>query len=350
MILLLAAAGAAGFVVWFQFAPLWADRRSAQAGHESKAKFTAPGALASVASVAAEWNVFDKETGTRLARAYIANERISRTARVPLVEGAPATLPVFVLAANRRIEPLLVPVGTPHTGQAVGGKWASKGVFVAETGAVLTAAPSQRPWNTTWHWIAEEPAGALLVLESLKIKQVVPLAAAQFPRWVPAESGFFAEGLPANLEGDLRGRLVSRSDLRVDVTADIGASGRMLKAKVTAESSGIWLASVQPGMALAGSRVPPLDDGTSRPKNRQQVWVIGDKIEAGEIRSAPADGLMELRTSRCGEGGVVFDQEGRVLGLCVPDAQSETGAGIAVPIRLGLVLLGGAPDDKTWQP
>ena len=322
---LLAAAGAAGYAAWPRMAPFWQEWSSTRAAHASKPGFSDAAARASVAGVEAEWNLFDKQTGARLARAYIANERISQAERVPLVEGAPATLPAFVLGEDRRIEPLLVPAGTAHAGQAVGGKWTSKGVIVSETGAVLTAAPGQQPWDAPHHWTAEESAGALLVLESLKIAQVVPLAATQFPRGAPSESGFLAGQLPEDMQGDVRGRRVSRGDLRVE--------GELVVQVV-----------VGVGIPLAGIRVPLLDNGGTRPKDSQLVWVVGNEIEAGEIQHAPAEGLISVRASHCGEGGVVFDQDGRVLALCIPNAHSKTGAGLAVPIRRGLVLIGGATD------
>lgn len=341
MVLLLAAVVVAGYAAWPQVEPFWRDWRNAQVARERSERFAAPAALASIAGVEAEWNVFDKETGARLAHAYIPNERRSKAARVPLVEGAPATLPAFVLGADRKIEPLLVPAKSVYAGRAAGGKWKSKGVIVSETGSVLSATPSRPPWNVARRWTAEESAGALLVLHSRKITQVVPLAASQFPHWAPAESGFFADQLPPDMQGDVHGREISRSDLQVEVTANIAVSGRSLEAKRTAESSGIWLAAVQTGGALANVRVPRLADGAITPKTGQQVWVAGDQLEAGEIQHAPAEGLMELRTSRCSEGGVVFDRDNRVLALCIPDARSKTGAGVAVPIRNGLALLSG---------
>jgi hypothetical protein len=339
----------AGLYAATRIAPLWRNWRNPHAPPD-KPKFTAAAALASVANIEMEWNVFDKQTGAPLALAYIANERVSQSERVPLVEGAPAALPAFVVGSDRRIEPLLIPAGAPHAGQAVRGKWTSKGVLVSETGAVLTAAPDQRPWNAPWRWTAEEPAGALLVLDSLKITQVVPLAAAQFPRWTPAESGFFAEQAPENLQNDVRGRRVSRSDLRVEATAGITASGRMLKAKPAAESSGIWLVAIEPSAPLTGVRAMSLDHRITLPRKGEPIWVVGDAVEAGEIQDAPQEDLIALRVSRRGEGGVVFDHDGQVLALCVPDAHSNTGAAVAVPIRRGLGLLNGSIDDQHWLP
>jgi hypothetical protein len=330
--------------------PLWRDWRNAHARPRNKAKFTASVALASVASVEMEWSVCDQQTGAPLAQAYIANERISQSERVPLVEGAPASLPAFVVGADRRIEPLLVPAGVPHAGQVVGGKWTSKGVLVSETGSVLTAAPDQRPWNAPWHWAAEESAGALLVLDSLKITQVVPLAATQFPRWTPAESGFLAEQVPESLQSDVRGHRVSRGHLHVEVTAGIAASGQMLKAKPAAESAGIWLVAIESGKALGGVQAPSLDDGVTPPRKGQPVWVVGENVEASQIEDAPQDGMIALRASRCSEGGVVFAHDGQVLALCVPDVHSNIGVGVAAPIRRGLGLLGGSEDDQHWQP
>jgi pSer/pThr/pTyr-binding forkhead associated (FHA) protein len=349
---LLAAAGAAGgYTAWNELEPFWRDWRKAQARREVTARFAPSTALTSVGGVEAKWNVFEKQTGARLARAYIPNLRSRQAPRIPLVEAPLTSLPVFVLGADRRIEPLLVPAETAHAGPAVGGKWRSKGVIVSERGAVLTAAPTPYPWKTAIDWTAEEPAGVLLVLESLKITQVVPLAAAQFPRWAPAEPGFFAEHLPPDLEGDVRGRRVSGSDLRVEVTVGITASGQTMTAKLAAESSGLWLAVAQRSFSLPGVRVSQLDDAATHSKNGQRVWVVSDQIAAGKIRDARADGLLQVEASRYSEeGGVVFDHDGRVLALCIPGARSTTGAGLAVPVHRGLSLSGGAPDGKDWQP
>jgi len=335
ILLALAGLGVARYAAWARVAPLWRNWRKMHAPPPDQPKFTAAAALASVVGVEMEWKVVDRQTGVPLARAYIVNERISQSERVPLVEGAPATLPAFVLGADRRIEPLLVPAGVPRAGQAVEGKWTSKGILISETGAVLTAAPAHHPWSTPWHWPAKESAGALLVLDAQKITQLVPLAAAQFPRWTPAGSGFFAEQVPENLESEIRGRLVSKDDLRIEVTAGVTAAGRMLKARPAVESSGILPLSLEPGSALLGARALPLHESATLPRKGQPVWVVGDAVAAGAIEDAPQAGSIALRVSRCYEGEVVFDHQGQVLALCVPGGHSNTEAGAAVPIRQG---------------
>jgi FHA domain len=339
VLLLSGAAGAAGYGAWARVTPLWRKRQSGRVPRESKPAFTAAAASAFVAGVEAEWNVFDTQTGARLARAYIANERGSGAERLPLVEGGPATLPVFAMGDDRRIEPLLVPAGTLHAGPAVGGTWTSKGVIVSQTGGALTAAPHPRPWNAPYRWPAQETAGALLVLTSQKVAQVVPLAAAQFPDWTPAVSGFIAEQLPDGLGSVLNGRKASQRDLRVEVTAAIRATGRTWKTKLAGGSSGLWLASTHPGISFAGIRGAPLDDAETRLNKKRPVWIVGNEVEAGEVQEARPDGLIALRSSHCGEGAVVFDPDGRVLALCIPDADAK--AGLAVPIRRGLELLSG---------
>jgi hypothetical protein len=344
---LLVAAGAAGYAARSRTALLWRDWHTARAERPTKPGFTPAAALASVASVEGEWSVFDKQSARRLARAYIANERVSHAERVPLLEGAPARLPAFVVGPGRRIEPLLVAAGTAQAGQAVGGKWTSKGVIVSQTGALLIAAPDQRSWNAGCHWTAGESAGALLVLESQTIAQVVPLAAAQFPPCAPDQPGFFAEQLPEALHGDVRGRRVSGGDLRIAVTTYINASGQTLKAGLVGESSGIWFASTQSGIPLAGIRVPPFDRDATRLNSGQPVWVVGREIEAGELRNTTGEDRIALWGARCREGGVVFDQDGRVLALCIPDSHLSTQASLAIPIRRGLVLLGGITDGQS---
>ena len=110
--------------------------------------------------------MFDKRTGARLYRAYIANERVSHMSPVPLLEGAPAALPAFVLGPDRQIEPLLVPSDSAHAGKAVAGRWSLKSSIASDAGAALAAIANQQPWNAAWRWSSEEPAGALLVTES----------------------------------------------------------------------------------------------------------------------------------------------------------------------------------------
>jgi hypothetical protein len=343
-LLLSGAGGAAGYGAWAKAMPLWREWQNARARRMNEPRFSAAVASASVADVEAEWGVVDKRTGARLARAWIANERASQTETLPLVEAGPASLPVFVIGEDRRIEPLLVPAATAHAGQPVGGKWKSKGVIVSQTGAVLTAAPRRQPWKDNWHWTAQESAGALLVLESQKITQVVPLAASQFPDRSPADSGFVAEQSLDDLAGELRGHHVTRGDLRIDINASINAAGRTWETKFTEQSSGLWLAAAHLEPPLNSIQLPRLSEGEEHPKNNDPVWIVGNGVEAGEIRRADSDGLLALRSHRCTDGGIVFDHEGRVLALCIPEPDSKAGAALAVPARRGLAFIGGATD------
>jgi FHA domain len=323
IVLVFATGAAAGYTAWIRLAPLWRNWRSEQAAREAKAKFIRAAVLASVTRVDVEWSLFDKQTGAGLARAYIANERFSRTALVPLLEGAPAILPAFVLGANRRIEPLLVPTGSAHAGKAIGGAWSASGFIVAEHGAVLTAAPTRLPWDRAWQWAGEETAGVLLVPGSSNVMQMAPLASSQFPSWVPAESGFLAESLSQNLQEPVHGRSVSRADLRVAITAKIIDSGRALETNLSAQSSPIWVATLAHGAAaLSSAQRAPLDR-SPLPTKGQSVWIVGREIETGKIQDVTADGRIELPGSHCGEGAVVFDQSGFVLALCIPDAHSR---------------------------
>ena len=130
-------------------------------------------------------------------------------------------LPAFVLLANRQIEPLLVPAASAPAGREIAGEWSAKGVRIPERGEVASAAPVPLPWNAPYQWAAGERAGALLIQESASVKEVVPLAAAQFPSWVPAESGWLAEQTSCDLHTAVPGRLVSRDHLRVEAAATI---------------------------------------------------------------------------------------------------------------------------------
>jgi hypothetical protein len=337
------AAGAAGYMSRARLAPLWQGWRHRQQDTH-RTRFDAAAALASIASINAEWRLCQRQSGVHLAQAYIPNERLSRTERIPLVEGAPMLLPAFVLLANRQIEPLLVPAGSAPAGREIAGEWSAKGVLIPERDEVASAPPSPLPWTTPYQWAAAERAGALLIQESARVKEVVPQAAAQFPRWVPAESGWLAEQTSGDLHTNVPGRLVSGDDLRVETAATISGWGHRFEASLSDESPDVLLAAVPPGTGLAANRADQIDDGSIPLKKDQAVWVVGNRVEACEIEETSPDGRISLRTSRCGEGGVVFNQEGRVVALCKPDAHGKTGHGSAISISRALRQSSGEAD------
>ena len=124
----------------------------------------------------------------------------SATGRVLFLASAPGgravasagdNLPVFVLLPGGRILPVLTAAaGRPAT--------------VAASGE---AAPD---WRAPWCWSKEDPAGWLFVLDSsLAVRQMAPLAAAQFPNWKPAEGAFVLEAPLDPRSGRLAGRIAA---------------------------------------------------------------------------------------------------------------------------------------------
>jgi hypothetical protein len=337
------AAGAA-YMEWHRIERIWEVWHQARPLRR-EVIFDPHAALASVVNIEAEWKVLRKETHTRLAHAYIANERVSGNEHGPLLEGAAEVLPAFVLQADRRIEPLLVPAGNAHAGRSIGGAWTARGVIVPHRAAALTAAPASLPWETPYPWPAEDSAGALLIMESDRVKDIVPLAPAQFPRWVPSESGWLADELPGDLHSDVRGRLVSRDDLKVEIAASIGGSREQLKMTTSNGSSGILAAAIPPG-AFNASRLPQLPDTSIQPAKGQAVWVVGKGVEAAEIEAVLSDGRINLRGSGCGDGGGVFDREGQVLALCLPGAHLASSGGAAMLIDPALTVSTGGADGQ----
>ena len=339
------AAGAAAYVSWPRMARLWEDWRRARATPR-KAVFDPHAALASLINIEAEWKVLHKETGAHLARAYIANERISGTDHVPLLENAAKVLPAFVLHAGRRIEPLLVTAGNAYAGSAVGGVWSAKSVVVPQKHAALTAAPVPLPWEISYHWPAEESAGALLIIESERVKNIVPLAASQFPGWVPSESGWLADEHLGDLHGDVAGRLVSRGELSAEIAASVGGSRQRLKLTMSNGSPAVLTAAIPSSAEIDTGRLPHIADASVLPVKGQAVWVVGKEVEAGEVEEVSPDGRITLRASHCGEGGAVFDREGRLVALCVPEVHSAPRGGSAIVIGGALSVSTGGVDGQ----
>jgi hypothetical protein len=339
------AVGAAAYMEWHRVARIWEDWHQTRPPRR-ELRFDPRAALASLVSIEVEWKVLHKETRSRLAHAYIANERISGSEHVPLLETAANVLPAFVLQADRRIEPLLITGGNGRAGRYIGGAWSARGVIVPPKAAALTAAPALLPWVAPYPWPSDDSAGALLIMESGRIKDIVPLSAAQFPRWVPSESGWLADELPIDLHGDVHGRLISRDDLKIEMAASIEGSREQLN-MTTSDGSRVILGAVMPpGAVIKAGRSPQLPDASIQPAKGQAVWVAGKGVEAAKIESVSSDGRISLRGSRCGEGGGVFNHEGQVVALCVPEAHPLPGGGSAILIGRALTVSTGGTDGQ----
>jgi hypothetical protein len=332
------------YMEWHRVARIWEDWHRAR-GLRRELRFDPHAALASLVNIEAEWMVLHKETHARLAHAYIVNERISGNEHGQLLESAAKVLPAFVLQADRRIEPLLIPAGNAHAARSIGGAWTARGVILPQRAAALTAAPAPLPWETPYRWPAEESAGALLIMESARIKDIVPLSAAQFPRWVPSESGWLADDLPGDLRGDVHGRLISRDDLKIEMAASIEGSRGQLSMATSNGARGILAAVMPSGAVINTGRLPQFPDTSIQPVKGQAVWVVGKGVEAAEVEAVSSDGRISLRASRCREGGGVFDRQGQVVALCLPEPHPGAGGGSAILIgRAPNVSTGGADD------
>jgi hypothetical protein len=132
---------------------------------------------------------------------------------------------------------------------------------------------------------------------------------------------------------------VPRESALVDVSGEGLAAGQ-----AATEAQGKLRPSVPRESALVDVSGEPLAAGQPATEAQRKLRPSVPRESAAEEISR--ERLMAVRASRCGEGGVVFDQDGRVLALCIPDAHSKTGTGAAIPIRRGLVLSGGAADDQ----
>jgi pSer/pThr/pTyr-binding forkhead associated (FHA) protein len=339
MLCLVATAAAGAYAAWPKVAPLLDQWRYTQKLGTS-AEFDAAAVRASIADVLVEWTLAEKSSGTPLAQAYVPNSRISQGANIPLLEDAPATLPAFILSGDGRILPVLVPAGSGHPARQFAGGWHTKGVVASTGGAVLAGAPLQPPWSGAYRWPPEDRAGALLVIQNSDIVQVAPIAAAQFPPWVPGEPGFIAEGIPAELRGSIRGRWLASNETGVTVAVSISSASQTLKARTKAQGDGIWLVEAA-GSTVADRPVAAVVESDPGPERDGRVWVVGNEVEQATILDAPTGGLMKLRSTNCHEGAVVVNRQGRALGMCVPGPASPSGTSVAVPIERGVRLLKG---------
>lgn len=114
-----------------------------------------------------KWALAEARTGTVLFGACAPNAG---------VQGAAATLPVFVLLPDGRILPVLT--AAPDA--------ASRPTTIVASGS------SPPDWRAVWR---RDAAGWLLVVDwSLNVRQSAPLSTGQFPAWKPAEGALVLVG------------------------------------------------------------------------------------------------------------------------------------------------------------
>jgi S1-C subfamily serine protease len=303
-----------------------------------------------------------------------------------IVAGGPPTLPVFV-AVDGTLEPLLVTEGGDGKNPAIGGRHSGTGFVVSSDGFILTNRHVASAWLALYEF--DSPVGLVLQSDGKGGQKLVPIAARQFPRWVPGKARFIVRGrfdpssplvgqaysgktlegrndyldvtFPRNRER-VQAKLVRVSD-QTDVAMVKIDMPRALK-KLEMIDNYNTIAQGDPISVLGYPGVSPAMLGAVQSKEAltpsMEMKVIPDPtLSVGNIgrvirgKAGLTEAVMSTfgdvyqltvnSTGRGNSGGPVMDDHGRVIGLFTYSAQSDALITFAVPIRYGMELMGTKP-------
>ena len=137
------------------------------------------------------WRLIDPASGRQLRQVYIPNRRgQSDSGAVPLIPGGGPELPVFVLLAANRLQPLLT-VADNVAYRPIGGKSHCAGFVATLDRLICTTRSCVTPWSAPYGWPENESAAVVVVFDKqFKLTQTAVIARRQFPRWLPVETDF----------------------------------------------------------------------------------------------------------------------------------------------------------------
>lgn len=297
-------------------------------------------------TVETDWRLVDSATNRPLKQIYVPNRReISDSSSTALIPNAGRDLPVFVLLAGNRLQPLLT-VADQSSYQAIGGRSRGAGFIVASDPLILTSRSVTSPWRAPYEWPSADTAGIVAVFDQqLRLAKTAIIARRQFPRWVPVDTEFVLENdldqKSVRVNSLIRGK--GLSDL---LTVRVPTLRLDVLASLVKESDETGFAAIRPeapmttrGIAVATEANPKVGDELVMFASVNARPAIG-KLADIDPRGRYALAVDPDRTA--GAGTPIFDRRGRVVAIQSESDPLRLDRAFAVSIRRALESVGQA--------
>jgi hypothetical protein len=285
----------------------------------------------SLTSVVNTWRLVEAGSGRPLRQIYIANRQDSGA---PLIPTAGAELPVFVLVASNRLQPLLTLAGDQKY-RSIGGRHTATGFTIGSDGLVLTTRAAAAPWSAPYEWPESESAGVVVTFDAQsKLARTAVIARRQFPRWIPTDTDFVLGGAFDQDSAGVNRRV--RGTGRTDALT-VGSSAASV-VRITDDTD---LATLRPKAAAS----PKVNIAAADLKSGDEVVLVGpagQRSGTGQL-SLLVDGRYGLLLgpeTTATPGAPVFDRHGRAVAVQTEVDQLHPGRAVAVPIRRALESVG----------
>ncbi len=298
----------------------------------------------SLVTVETAWRLVDPATGRPVKQIYIPNRREqSDTGSAPLIPNAGSDLPVFVLLAKNRLQPLLT-VADQSSYQAIGGKSRSAGFIVASDHLILTSRSGASPWRAPYDWPSHDAAGIVAVFDQqLKLSKTAVIARRQFPRWRPEDTDFVLESTLD--QNSVRvNSLIHGKGLSDSLTVHISARLLDVPASLVKESDETGFAAIRldtqismRGVALATEANPKVGD------ELVMVASADARSAIGKLSAIDPGGRYDLTVGTvqtAGAGAPIFDRQGRVVAVQAESDPLRPDRAFAISIRRALESVG----------